>query len=75
MRQDKKRHAHNIRVKRAYKVAVKSFRESPSKKGLQQAYSALDKAAKRRVIKKGKSARLKSRLSQLIKKKNGTPKS
>lgn len=69
MLQDEKRRLRNLRVKRAYKAAVKEARAKPTEKNLKKAYSALDKAAKRGVIKKGKASRLKSRLSELIKKK------
>ncbi|MBL7159798.1 30S ribosomal protein S20 [Candidatus Microgenomates bacterium] len=69
MRQDEKRRLKNLRTKKTYKEAVKEVREKPVVKKLQKAYSALDTAAKKRIIKKGKASRLKSRLSKLIEKK------
>lgn len=67
MRQDKKRRTQNLRVKRAYRAAVREVRQKATQKNLQKAYSALDKAAKKGVIKKQKASRLKSRLSKLLK--------
>lgn len=68
VRQDKKRHSNKLWVKRIYKAAIKEVRQNPTKKKLERAYSALDKAAKKRVVKKGKVSRLKSRLTSLVKK-------
>jgi len=68
MRQDEKRRLRNLKVKKAYKTAVKEYRAKATKKNLQKAYSTLDRAVKKRVIKKGKASRLKSRLTKLLKK-------
>lgn len=74
MRQDEKRRQQNLRIKKIYKTAVKEVRQKPTKaslkkaystKSLKKAYSALDKAVKKGVIKKGKASRLKSRLARL----------
>jgi small subunit ribosomal protein S20 len=56
-------------VRAALRTVIKSFRKSPTKKSLDKAFSALDKAAKRSIIHKNKAARLKSRLSKLVGKK------
>lgn len=48
--------------------SVKAMRRAPSKKSLTHAFSVLDKAAKKNTIHKNKAARLKSRLSRLLKK-------
>lgn len=66
LRKDQRRRATNQRIRRRFKAAVKAFRESPSKKGLQEAFSQLDRAAKRGVIHKNKSSRLKSHLAKLL---------
>jgi len=67
LRQDKKR----TRVNKAYReklaLAVKTMRAKPTKKSLELAYRALDKAAKAKVVHPNKAARLKSRLSRLLK--------
>ena len=64
VRKDKKRAAVNLRRRRSYKQAVKTARQDPNPESLKTAQKELDKAAKRGVIKKGKAARLKSRLSK-----------
>jgi small subunit ribosomal protein S20 len=63
-RQDQKRRSRNASVKKAYKQKVKTFVKKPAKEKLAQAYSAIDKAAKKHVIHKNKAARLKSRLAK-----------
>lgn len=63
MRQQQRRAVINLRVREAYKTAVKTMRETPSPENLQTVFSELDKAAKKGVIHKNKAARLKSRLS------------
>ena len=64
----------NLRRKRAMKDAVKNLRSLVTDKKkdeamalLPKAYKALDKAAKRGVIKKNTASRTKSRLSAAIK--------
>lgn len=73
MRQSIKRRARNLKVKEAYKTAVKDVRKliTATKKtetleALKKAMSSLDKAAKKNIIHKNKSARLKSRLAKAI---------
>lgn len=46
--------------------AVKTARKEKTAKAVRLAYSALDKAAKKKVIHKNKAARLKSRLMKLV---------
>jgi small subunit ribosomal protein S20 len=74
LRQNITRRARNLIKKDAYKKAVKEFRAFVAEKKTEEAkkllpivYAALDKAAKTKVIEKNKAARLKSRLSQLLK--------
>ena len=75
MRQSQKRRTQNLKTKDKFKSAVKAVRKlvsdgkkSESLEALKQAMSALDKAVKKNVIKKGKSSRLKSRLTKAISK-------
>ncbi|MBI4999481.1 30S ribosomal protein S20 [Candidatus Gottesmanbacteria bacterium] len=68
MRQDKKRRVINLRVMAKLKSALKKARSSPSEKNLKTAFSLIDQAGKKRIIHKNKAARLKSRLSQKLKK-------
>lgn len=64
----------NLRRKRAMGEAIKGARAMAGKakddtmKSLAEAYSAIDKAMKRGVIKKNTAARKKSRLAKLLKK-------
>lgn len=66
VRQDKRKTVINMRVKKAYKTAVSTFRKNPSVANLTSAFKALDKAAKVNVIHKNKASRLKSRLSKKL---------
>ena len=67
VRQDKRKTIYNVRVKKTYKQAVAAFRKNPTAKDISAVFSKLDKAAKTNIIHKNKAARLKSRLSKLIK--------
>lgn len=64
MRKDKIRTARNKSRKNSLKALIKKARITKSTKDLQAAYSALDKAAKVKLIHPNKAARLKSRLSK-----------
>lgn len=64
VRKDKVRTARNRRRETNLKALVKKARSSRSAKDLQAVYSALDKAAKVKLIHPNKAARLKSRLSK-----------
>ena len=66
VRKDKRRAAVNLRLKKRYKQAVKEHRREPNVEKLKTAQRELDKAAKKGVIKKGKSSRLKSRLAHRV---------
>ena len=69
-RQDKRRHTVNLRQKRVVLDLIGAFRKNPSAKALQKLSSALDISAKKNIFHPRKAARLKSRLSKLIKKKS-----
>ena len=58
----------NFRTKEALKTAVKNFSSGPTKETLREAYSALDSAAKKGVIPKGRADRKKGRLALLLSK-------
>ena len=62
LRKDRRRTAVNLRWRKRYKKAVKAARQDPNEETLKVAQKELDKAAQKGVIKKGKAARLKSRL-------------
>lgn len=71
-RQSLKRRVVNVRRANVMKDTIKSIREDIANKSkgaadkLKNAYQALDKAAKRGVIKKGTANRKKSRLAKAI---------
>lgn len=54
----------NVRRKRALALATKDARKSKTAESLSRAYQAIDKAAKRGVIKKNTAARKKARLAK-----------
>jgi small subunit ribosomal protein S20 len=64
MRKDKTRTLHNQQTKGKIKRLVKDTRRNSSAESLQKVFSALDKAAKVKLIHPNKAARLKSRLSK-----------
>lgn len=64
VRKDKIRTARNKKREMALKALIKKARTTKSAKDLQAVYSALDKAAKVKLIHPNKAARLKSRLSK-----------
>jgi small subunit ribosomal protein S20 len=67
LRHDRVRSVQTDNVRRTLRKLIKAARVSPGKKTLSTAFRALDKAAKIHVIHKNKAARLKSRLSKLLK--------
>lgn len=64
VRKDKTRTARNKKRGTALKALLKKARTSKDKKVIQEVFSALDKAAKVKLIHPNKAARLKSRLSK-----------
>lgn len=56
----------NARVRSRVRTAVKAMQVKPSEEALKTAYTALDTAAKRKVIHPNTAARTKSRLSKLV---------
>ena len=67
VRQDERKTAINLKIKRAYKKTVSAFRRKPTAQGLVAVFKAADKAAKTNIIHKNKAARIKSRLTKLLK--------
>ncbi len=68
LRHDRVRAGESDKVRATLRRLVKTARTSPTSKSLASAFGALDKAAKHHIIHKNKAARLKSRLSKLLKK-------
>lgn len=67
LRRDRRRAIINKKIRKKIKEALKKARQKPTKKTLAEAASSLDRAAKKKVIRKNKAARLKSRLAKLLK--------
>lgn len=61
-----RKRAFNVRRKRALSSTVKDARKEMSTESLAKAYQAIDKAAKRGIIKKNTAARKKSRLAKAL---------
>lgn len=64
-----RKHVMNVRRKRTMTNATKDVRKELSAESLRVAYQAIDKAAKRGIIKKNTAARKKSRLAKAVAKK------
>lgn len=68
LRHDISQTKRNASKKAALRSAVKSMRKKPTQKTLTEVFSILDKGVKTHLVHKNKAARLKSRLSKLLKK-------
>lgn len=66
MRVDRRRTEVNKKIRTKAKKAISVFRENPNQKLLGEAYSAIDRAAKKGVYHVRKADRLKSRLSKFL---------
>lgn len=73
LRQDKKRHVHNLKLKTELKKAIKNFRSLLAGKNITEAkqifnklVSQLDQAIFKKIIHKNRASRLKSRLSKKL---------
>lgn len=67
LRQDKNRTRQNLLVKKSSKKVISIFKRQPKSAMLVKVFSELDKAAKKGIFHPNKVARLKSRLSKLLK--------
>jgi small subunit ribosomal protein S20 len=75
LRHSKRRHTINLKVREELKNIIKKFREliaekktDEAKKLINTCYKLLDRAVKKKVIKKNAASRKKSRLAQALKK-------
>jgi len=75
LRQNKRRHARNLKQSRSLKDEIKSLKKfmalknkEGAKEILPKVYKALDKAVKTNLIKKNTASRLKSRLTKSVNK-------
>lgn len=67
LRRDRRRRGVNLKLLSVFKKQVSSFKKKPTPTGLVKAFASIDKALKKKVIHANKAARLKSRLSTLLK--------
>ncbi|KKS92266.1 MAG: 30S ribosomal protein S20, partial [Candidatus Collierbacteria bacterium GW2011_GWC2_43_12] len=67
LRADKRKATFNKATKTKAKSAIDNFKSLLTLDSLSNAFSAVDKAAKKGVIKKGKANRIKARLSKKVK--------
>ncbi len=67
LRQDKKRKEVNNVLRNALKAALKDAQKSKTQEKVVLAVKLADKALKKRLIHKNKAARIKSKLSKLVK--------
>lgn len=72
LRRDRVLRDHHRGIRKPLRDAVTSMRRRPTAKALSLVYHTLDKAAKRNIVHKNKAARLKSRLSRLLRKPHKT---
>ena len=68
LRQSERRRIQNREWKDKLKAAIKEAAEKKTPAALSLAYKIIDKSAKAGIIKRNKAARVKSRLSKLLKK-------
>lgn len=70
LRQGRRRRLVNLKIKTAYKKAIKDFSKAQKSKEqaklLSTVFSQIDKAAKKGIIHKNKAARLRSQMSLKI---------
>lgn len=67
LRASKTKAQYNREVKSVAMTAMKKMTLKPSKENLTAAYTAIDKAAKRKVFHYNRAARLKSKMAKLLK--------
>lgn len=67
LRSDKRKASFNRATKTKAKNAIDTFKSLLNIESLSKAFSAVDKAAKKGVIKTGKANRIKARLSKKVK--------
>ena len=66
LRVSKRKTVINSRVKSRIKTMTDAFKKNPTASALRQAFSAVDSAVKKNIIKKNKAARVKSQLSKML---------
>lgn len=67
LKQDQRRKLENQKAKNAYKKAIVYFKNHISAQSLAEAYTKIDRAAKKHLIHKNKASRTKSQLAKILK--------
>lgn len=70
LRVDKKRESANKKAEAFINLVIKKAQKKPTPGSVREAFKAIDKGVKKDIFHKNKGARIKSRLSKLISKKN-----
>lgn len=73
LRKDRKREKHNAYYAFLLKKLIKKAKVTPTEKNIREAIKTADKIVAKKIIHKNKAARIKSKLTKLLKKK-ATPK-
>ena len=66
LRVSKRKTVINSRIKSRVKTLTDAFKKNPTSAALSEAYSSIDIAVKKNILKKNKAARVKSQLSKLL---------
>ncbi len=64
---DRKRESANKKMESFINLVIKKAQKKPTQESVRKAFSALDKGVKKDIFHKNKGARIKSRLSKLLK--------
>lgn len=67
LRQDKKREKRNDFYRSALQKSLKDLKKNPTAEKVSKAVKLVDKLAKKNLLHKNKAARIKSRISKLVK--------
>lgn len=66
LRGSERKRVMNDLTRTKFEVAIRAAKKTKSKQTISEAFSQVDKAAKKNVIHKNRAARIKSRLAKLI---------
>lgn len=72
LRGSKRKKEINDRIRAKLEIAIRMAKRKKSKIAISDAFSAVDRAAKKNIIHKNKAARIKAQLSKLTSKKKST---
>lgn len=70
LKQDKKRKQQNLLVRNMVRVTIKNYKKNYTAESLSKVFKTVDMAAKKHIFHPNKAARIKSKLSKLLIKKD-----